>query len=67
MKIKFLRDCIALQDHMKVCCPCCGPERMGKERTFFSIGEEADPEEYGREIDLSGLTLGVDYHIIEFP
>lgn len=48
-------------------CSCCGPERQPAEMTFFNKGEEADPEAYNGEIDLSGLKYREDYDIIEYP
>lgn len=52
---------------MEIRCSCCGPQPAGSERINFYKGEEYDPEEYGHEIDLSGLTFREDYDIIEYP
>lgn len=67
MKIVFLKDCQAPQVFMIERCSCCGPERQPAEMTFFNKGEEADPEAYNGEIDLSGLKYREDYDIIEYP
>lgn len=67
MKIRFLRKCVAPQNRMEIRCSCCGPQPAGSERINFYKGEEYDPEEYGHEIDLSGLTFREDYDIIEYP
>jgi hypothetical protein len=66
MKIKFLKPTTAPKQFTKYCGDgCCSwPEW---EDEFFTEGQEEDPEEYGRNIDLSGLTYRVDYDIIEYP
>ncbi len=66
MKIKFLRYCIAPQESMRTFCECCGPERQGKQPQPFFKDDEANPEENGSEIDLTGLKYREDYDIIEF-
>jgi hypothetical protein len=67
MKIKFLRVCEAPQQYTPISddpayCP--GTEW---EPAWFEPGEEADPEEWDRKIDLSGLKFRVDYDIVEYP
>jgi hypothetical protein len=67
MKIKFLKDCEAPQQWTQVLCQCCGPELMGYDLASFQKDEEVDPEEWHKEIDLSGLQYRVDYDIVEYP
>jgi len=65
MKIRFLRNCFAPQQYHR-------PDEIGWygdvwEEEFFLMGEEANPLEEHREINLSGLTYKVDYEILEYP
>jgi hypothetical protein len=66
MKIKFLRSCTAPQRFYITRCECCGPEPQ-TEPTFFYEGQEEDPNEVHREIDLSSLKYKEDYVITEYP
>lgn len=66
VKIKFLKVCEAPQQHTRYCGDgCCSWPAW--DRTWFNPDEEADPEEPGHKIDLSGLKFRVDYDIIEYP
>jgi hypothetical protein len=71
VKIRFLKNCEAPQEWSREVhgsCDCCRHyENAGYEREFFSAGQEEDPNEENRKIDLSGLTYRVDYDIIEYP
>lgn len=67
MKIRFLRNCQAPQVYEREFCECCGPERQPPEMTDFYKDDEVDPNEYNREIDLTGLKYREDYDIIEYP
>ena len=63
MKIRFLKVCEAPQQYV----PLTGPWMTEWEPAWFNVGEEADPEEYNRKIDLSELKYKVDYEIVEYP
>lgn len=63
IKIKFLRMVNAPQQVFRTRCACCGPELEEMiDRTFFK-DEEIDPLELRNRVDLSGLTINVDYII----
>ena len=65
MRIKFLKNVFAPQQFNR-------PNAIGWyedqwEEAFFPIGEEADPNEEHRNIDLSKLVYKVDFEIIAYP
>lgn len=64
IKIKFLRTVEAPQQVFRTHCDCCGPEFEGMVNRMFFKDEEIDPLELRNRVDLSGLTLDVDYRIL---
>jgi hypothetical protein len=66
MKIRFLKNCKARQQHLEYCGDGCCSWPVW-EMTDFDVGEEADPEEFWKNIDLSSLEYKVDFEILEYP
>ena len=66
IKIKFLRNIEVPMQNWVTRCECCGPEMDGYEPAFFQRDEVVDPDELHCRLDLTGLTLGTDYAIVEF-
>jgi len=62
MKIRFLKVCEAPQEYMPV-----HGIMVQWEPAWFESGEEADPNEYNRKIDLTNLKYKEDYEIVEYP
>ena len=62
MIIKFLKVCEAPQEYLPV-----NGWRTEWEPAWFEAGEEVDPHEPGRLIDLADLKYKEDYEIVEYP
>ena len=67
MKIRFLKMCEASQQYTPVSTDPCYCPGVEWEPAWFNVGDEADPEEWNRRIDLTGLKYRVDYDIVEYP
>ena len=67
MKIKFLKVTEAPQQYTPISDDAAYCPGVEWETPWFDAGDEADPEEWDRKIDLTGLKYRVDYDIVEYP